>query len=101
MLSQTNWSSLNPENLFLCRSAMCCWANLWAAIASSQSFVSCWIRSSTEGNLVCLNVVGMASGDVPIISSKDVHCQLECHQLLWVNSMVLIDLCQVSGFDEQ
>ena len=50
---------------------------------------------------MCLNVVGMASGDVPIISSKGVHCQSECCQLLWVNSMVLIDLCQVLGFEEQ
>ena len=47
---------------------------------------------------MCSKVVGTASGDVPIISSKDVHCQSE---LLWVNSMVLMDLCQVSGFEEQ
>ena len=48
-----------------------------------------------------LNVVGTASSDVPIISLKDVHCRLECRQLLWVNSIVLMDLCQVSGFKEQ
>ena len=50
---------------------------------------------------MCLNVVGMVSGDVLIISLKDVYCQSECHQLLWVNSMVLMDLCQVLGFEEQ
>ena len=50
---------------------------------------------------MCSNVVGIVSGDVPIMSSKDVHCQSECHWLLWVNSMVLMDLCQVLGFEEQ
>ena len=50
---------------------------------------------------LCSNVVGIASGDVPIISLKDVCCQSECCWLLWVNSIVLIDLCQVLGFEEQ
>ena len=39
MSIQTNWFSLNSENLFLCHSAIHHQANSWVAIASSQSFV--------------------------------------------------------------
>jgi len=50
---------------------------------------------------VFLKDVGIATGDDPSINSNAVHCQLECWRLLWVNSIVPMDLCQILGFDEQ
>jgi len=45
--------------------------------------------------------VGIATGDDPSINLNAVRCRSECRWLLWVNSIVPMDLCQISGFDEQ
>ena len=101
MSSQTCCPNLNPVNLFFRHSAILFRASSCAANASSRSFWSCWSLSSTEGNLVFSKNVGIATGDDPNINSNAVRWRSECRRLLWVNSMVPMDLCQISGFDKQ
>ena len=99
--SQTCCPCLNPVNLFFRHSAILFQVSLCAANASSWSFWSYWSLSLTEGNLVFSKDVGIATGDDPSINSNAIRCWSECQWLLWVNSIVLMDLCQILGFDEQ
>jgi hypothetical protein len=73
----------------------------WAAIASSRSFWRALSLSSTAGNFVCSKAVGMAIGELPNISLKEVLVLSECRRLLCVNSIVPVFLCQSVGFEEQ
>ena len=101
MSSQTCWSTLKGLKLSFLLSIIRLRANSWAAIASSRSFCRALSLSSTAGNLVCSKVVGIAIGELPNISSKEVLVRSECCRLLCVNSIVPVFLCQSVGFEEQ
>ena len=92
---------MNRMNLFSLLSASFLLASSCATSAFSQYFWRDSIYSSIKGNLVFLKEIGIATGDFPKISSKEVHCLSECCQLLCVNSIVSSDWCHVSGFEEQ
>src|ERR1700735_938691 len=99
--SQTLSPFLNGMNVSFLLSIIRLLDNSCAARASSLSASNRFIFSSIDGNLVCLKEVGIAIGESPNMSSKGVFCLSACRLLLWVNSSVVIDLVQVSGWEEQ
>ena len=75
--------------------------NSYAANASSQLVTRFFIFLATDGNLVFLKLVGIASGASPCISSKEVCVLSVCCQLLWVNSKVDNEFFHSVGLAEQ
>ena len=80
-LSFFEWSD------FIC-SAIRLLASSCAANASSLLVTRFFIFSATDGNLVFLKLVGIASGASSCMSSKEVCVLSACCQLLWVSSSV-------------
>ena len=76
-------------------------ASSCAARASSLSVIIRFIFSSIDGNFVCRNVIGMEIGLSPRMSLNGVCGRSACLRLLCVNSRVLRDLCQSSGWFAQ
>jgi len=76
-------------------------ANSCAAMASSRSLRRFLSRSSTDGNFVFSNEVGVARGCVPIMSSKGDCCLSACFLSLCVNLRVGKVSFHVLGFEEQ
>ena len=88
MSSHTICPFLNGVKFDFIHSAIQLCANSCAANASSRLVTKFFIFLATDGNLVFLKLVGIASGALPCISSKEVCVRSACLQLLWVNSRV-------------